>query len=89
MHFRQPLSERKKREIEAPDAVFKFNLLDPVKEDLPKRIWSLKTDVSQEIVTLRSLLWPGFLSYHFLDTDKFGFAYFGDGIKNVDISLYV
>lgn len=75
--------------IEQPDAVFRYDLLDRVSTDLPKNIWSLKTDVSREIVTLRSLLWPGYLSYLWIDQSRFGYAYFGNGVKNVEIGLYV
>ena len=35
--------------------------------------------------TVRSLLWPGFVAYsdHFV----FGYAYFGDGVKNSDFEF--
>ena len=83
------MTEKKKRFIEDADAVFAKDLLDEVKTDLPNNIWSLKSDVSKECVTLRNLLWPGYLSYQMIDQPEFGYAYFGNGVKNVEISLYL
>jgi Trm5-related predicted tRNA methylase len=60
-----------------------------LKNDLPKNSWSIKTDVSREIVTLRNYLWPGYLSYVWIDENRYGYSYFGDGVKNVEMSLYV
>ena len=36
-------------------------------------------------ITLRNLIWPGYLTYH--NDYKFGYAYFGDGIKNSDFEF--
>ncbi len=89
MHFRQPLSPEKKIEMENPDAVFKSDLLDPIQDDLPKNIWSLKPDISNELVTLRSFLWPGYFSFLRVNENSFGYGYFGDGVKNVEVSLLI
>jgi radial spoke head protein 9 len=36
-------------------------------------------------VTLRSLKWPGYFAFHQVSTDLYGGAYFGDGIKNIEL----
>lgn len=36
-------------------------------------------------MTLRSLLWPGYVGYHRTNSNIFGGAYFGTGVKNVDL----
>ena len=40
-------------------------------------------------VTLRSFLWPGYIAYHKANTKLFGGAYFGNGLKNVDLAFYL
>ena len=41
------------------------------------------------MISVRSLLWPGYLSYVFLKRNIFGGIYFGNGIKNVDLPFYI
>jgi len=67
------------------DVFFKFDFLDPVCTDLPKGCWSLQSDPSKTKVTLRSLLWPGYVAYHRANSKIFGGLYIGDGRKNVDL----
>lgn len=88
-HFRRPLTEEKKEFILRGDAIFHLNFLDPLEKDLPKGCWSVHTDSSQTQVTVRSLLWPGYLTYHRANSNIFGFAYFGDGIKNSDLPFLI
>lgn len=38
-------------------------------------------------ITVRSLIWPGFIAYN--NDYTFGFAYFGDGIKNSDFEFLI
>lgn len=89
LHFRQPLSLEKKKEIEKTDAIFRFDLLEGLEEDLPKNCWSIKSDVTEEFVTVRSLVWQGFMGYHMLNENIFGYGYFGNGVKNVEVNLLI
>lgn len=45
----------------------------------------MQLDTTKTIVNLRSLLWPGYFSYHKANTNKFGGYYFGNGMKNADL----
>ena len=47
--------------------------------------WSLQFERGSGLVTLRSLLWPGCVSYHIPGCRKFGSVYFGTGEKNMDL----
>jgi len=67
------------------DAIFKADFLDPISDDLPIGSWSLQSDNSKTQITLRSLLWPGFVAYHRANSPIFGYAYFGNGIRNDDL----
>ena len=89
MHFRQPLCQEKKKSIEKAEAIFKFDLLEGLENDLPTNCWSIKSDVAEEFVTVRSLVWQGFMGYHRLNENIFGYAYFGNGVKNVEVNLLI
>ena len=39
------------------------------------------------VAVLRSLLWPGLVAFHAPGTAKFGYAYFGNGTKNLDLAF--
>lgn len=85
VHFRPPTSVACLRVLARTDVQFYSNFLDPVKEDLPKGCWAVRQDPSISLVTLRSLNWPGYCSYHIPGTGKFGGLYFGYGQKNRDL----
>lgn len=46
-----------------------------------------KYDEAVSSVTMRSLLYPGFLAYTFVGAPMAGYCYFGDGMKNGDIAF--
>jgi radial spoke head protein 9 len=60
------------------------DFLDSLDQDFIKDSWSVQTDESKAEVTIRSLIWPGYLAYHRANSTVFGGAYFGTGIKNYD-----
>lgn len=88
-HFRSPLTEEKKEYIARGDATFKRDFLDPLEKDFPTGSWSVQTDSSKTQVTVRSLLWPGYLTYHRANSNTFGYCYFGSGIKNSDLPFII
>lgn len=86
-HFRNVQSENKKAVIESAGSVFREDIFDPIIEDKPKGSWSIQIDSSKTIATIKSLLWPGYVAYNVLGTKKFGGAYFGDGLKNKELTF--
>jgi hypothetical protein len=50
-------------------------------------VWSLQTDESASVVTLRHLEWPGFEFTHTVGSTAFTRAYFGNGEKNADVNF--
>ncbi len=48
-------------------------------------VWSVKLEQGARVVLLRSLLWPGFFSYHAPAQAQYGWFYIGTGQKNMDI----
>lgn len=89
MHFRQPLYKDKKRDMEKAEAIFKKDLLDDLVHDLPNECWTIQSDLSMQLVTARSLKWHGFIGYHRVKSSEFGYCYFGNGVKNVELSLLI
>jgi len=85
VHFRPPTSVACLRALARTDVQFYSNFLDPLKEDLPKGCWGIRQDPSVNLCTLRSLTWPGYVSYHIPGSAKFGGLYFGYGQKNKDL----
>jgi len=89
VHFRAPTSVACLRALARTDVQFYSNFLDPLKEDLPQGSWACRQDPSVSLVTLRSLTWPGYCSYHIPGTTKFGGLYFGYGQKNRDLPFII
>jgi len=85
VHYRPPTSVACLRALARTDVQFYSNFLDPLKADLPTGAWAVRQDPSVSLVTLRSLMWPGYVSYHVPSTTKFGGYYFGYGQKNRDL----
>merc|ERR1711990_640289 len=85
VHFRPPTSVASLRALARTDVQFYKNFLDPVTDDLPKGCWACRQDPSASLVTLRSLMWTGYCSYHIPGSTKFGGLYFGYGQKNRDL----
>lgn len=84
-HFRAPQADSKKEIIALDEAIFFKKFLDDIQSDKPKGCWSLQCDSSKHKISLTSLKWPGFLAYHQCRTSLFGYGYFGNGLKNVDL----
>jgi len=85
VHFRPPTSVACLRALARTDVQFYKNFLDPLTDDLPKGCWAVRQDPSASLVTLRSLAWPGYCSYHIPGSTKFGGLYFGYAQKNRDL----
>lgn len=85
VHFRPPASVASLKALAANDVEFYNNFLDTLEVDLPKGCWALRQDPLGALVTLRSLTWPGYISFHVPGTSKFGGVYFGPAQKNTDL----
>lgn len=84
-HFRNVQLKEKKILLETNESIFRDDIFDPIIEDNPKGAWSIQTDTSGMLTTVRSLLWPGYVAYNVQSGKNFGGVYLGDGIKNKDL----
>ena len=57
------------------------DFLDSIDQDCIKGSWSLQTDESKTEVTVRSMVWPGYVGYHRTNSGVFGGVYMGTGVK--------
>ena len=86
---RDPCDPEIKGLIDRDEAVFNDNCLDCVAKDFPKCSWSIQTDVTGTVATLKSQLWPGLYAYHRCNTSIHGYFYMGDGIRNGNLPFMV
>jgi radial spoke head protein 9 len=61
------------------------DFLDPLSHDTIKKSWSVQSDESKTEITIRSLLWPGYVGYHRTNSSIFGGVYMGTGIRSQDL----
>lgn len=85
VHFRPPANVASLRALSRSDVQFYSDFLDPLECDLPRGCWALRRDHSVALITVRSLLWPGYTAFHIPETVKFGGLYFGYGLKERDL----
>ena len=88
-HFRKITQPEKKENIEKDEAIFRFDILDDLNKGKYKNTWTFQLDSTGNIVNIRSLLWPGYFAFHKAETNLYGGAYFGDGIKNADMPFMI
>ena len=72
-------------ETECDKALERDDFLDSLDEDAVKGSWSLQADESGCEVTVRSLLWPGYVGYHRCNSRVHGGVYMGTGVYNFDL----
>ncbi|CAD8128159.1 unnamed protein product [Paramecium sonneborni] len=86
-HFRTPTREDKQDLITRDEALYRKDFFDCLVEDTPSQQWSLQADSTQRNITLSILIWPGYITYS--NDYSFEYAYFGDGIKNLDFEFFL
>eukprot|EP00930_Biecheleria_cincta_P002983 TRINITY_DN103927_c0_g1_i1.p1 TRINITY_DN103927_c0_g1~~TRINITY_DN103927_c0_g1_i1.p1 ORF type:complete len:287 (+),score=66.60 TRINITY_DN103927_c0_g1_i1:28-888(+) len=86
VHFRAPVNISCLRTLARKDAqCYNGHILDGLDCDAPKGCWAVRKDPVSDLVTLRSLSWPGYISYHVPETSLFGGVYFGHAQKEIDL----
>ena len=89
-HFRAAERLLEKTVLQRADLDQAIDFLDPIVEDIPSDIsWCLQYEKGGSIVTIKSLLWPGYVFYHVPNTRFYGSLYYGNGIKNLDLPFMI
>ena len=63
------------------------NFLDDVDDDRPNGCWSLQKDSTGEVAIIRNYAWAGFTAYHRANSTEHGCFYYGEGLKNNDLTF--
>jgi radial spoke head protein 9 len=89
-HFSGPIKLPKKSLLEKADLAAPIDFLEQASIDVPLAgSWSIQSErgpgVDSSLIKLRSLHWPGAESCHIPNTKQFARAYFGDGLKNINL----
>ncbi|XP_071079837.1 radial spoke head protein 9 homolog [Haliotis cracherodii] len=84
-HFREPKLISEKSILQRASLDKAIDFMDSVEEDIPRGSWSLQFERGSGLVTLRSLLWQGYVFCNVPGQRRFGSVYFGTGEKNLDL----
>eukprot|EP00658_Telonema_sp_P-2_P001404 TRINITY_DN10526_c0_g1_i2.p1 TRINITY_DN10526_c0_g1~~TRINITY_DN10526_c0_g1_i2.p1 ORF type:complete len:299 (-),score=68.59 TRINITY_DN10526_c0_g1_i2:388-1284(-) len=89
VHMRPPTQSDKVKIYEAKGLTQGTKFLDVVEQDAPLAgCWSTRYDAASGTVQLRQNVYPGFVAYAGVaPMTCFGYAYFGDGIRNNDLAF--
>lgn len=84
--YRTPRDTWNANLLKKPDYNYSTDIFDTIDSLVPVNdTFALNTDPNRGVVLIRSLYWPGMVFFHKWNSRKHGFAYFGDGRKNLDI----
>ncbi|XP_063184820.1 radial spoke head protein 9 homolog isoform X1 [Chroicocephalus ridibundus] len=84
-HFTEPVNLKNKTLLEKADLDPSTDFLDSLEHDIPQGSWTVQLEKGGTVVVLRSLLWLGLTFYHVPMTKQYGYVYFGNGEKNLDL----
>jgi radial spoke head protein 9 len=84
-HFFPPENLHEKTLLAKANNDKAIDFLPAVEEDIPRGCWSIQAEHANNLVTIRSLWWPGLVGYNVINQSKFGYVYFGLGEKNQDL----
>ncbi|RDD44841.1 Radial spoke head protein 9-like protein [Trichoplax sp. H2] len=86
-HFDKSASLNKRNLMQKASFDKSLDFLGDISEDVPKGSWSVQFERGDAVVTIRSLLWIGYVFYHIPDTRSYGHVYVGNGEINLDLSF--
>jgi radial spoke head protein 9 len=87
VHWRVPRQPDKKRSFDTKGLSQTTDFLDTIEGDEPSGCWSMQFEASACMATLRHNYYPGMVAFASLSCGGFGYVYFGDGIRNDDITF--
>lgn len=88
LHMRKPCQHDKKKVFEQKGLTQGTDFLDCIECDEPEGCWSLRYDAAAACAHLRHNVYAGFVAFATVAPHGgFGYAYFGDGIRNDDLAF--
>eukprot|EP00033_Pygsuia_biforma_P001680 GCRY01001884.1.p1 GENE.GCRY01001884.1~~GCRY01001884.1.p1 ORF type:complete len:326 (-),score=54.86 GCRY01001884.1:324-1223(-) len=86
-HKREPVHLQQKTLLEREQLLKAVDFMDSIAEDFPKGSWALRFDPLSNLVTIRSLVWPGFTFTHAPKSKEFSSLYFGNLVRTSDLGF--
>jgi len=84
-HFRKAERLYDKTILERANLDPSIDFMDSIEHDVPRGSWSVQQERGNGLVSIKSLLWPGYFFYHVPETRQYGSVYVGTGEKNMDL----
>jgi len=84
-HFRKAERLYDKTILERANLDPSVDFMDSIENDVPRGSWSVQQERGSGLVSIKSLLWPGYYFYHVPETRQYGSVYVGTGEKNIDL----
>jgi len=81
------INKSKPKDALATPAAKSMNFLASCDDLVPKGALCCSYDEAMSVVTVRNLVWPGFIAYNSPSMPNWGYCYFGTGEKNADIAF--
>eukprot|EP00744_Colponema_vietnamica_P008957 GILI01012758.1.p1 GENE.GILI01012758.1~~GILI01012758.1.p1 ORF type:complete len:261 (-),score=46.20 GILI01012758.1:55-837(-) len=82
---------RNKREaqsaLQREGVLTKLDFLDPITYDMPKSVWNISYDATNDVVFGSNALYLGAIFYHTPETKTWGSIYVGDGNLNTNLAF--
>lgn len=85
LHYRNPVNKWNTNLLTRDDYNYGIDFLDTLDCDIPEGCWSIQSVSGNTLSILKSLYWPGMVVYHYIGNPKYGFVYFGNGKKVMDV----
>lgn len=85
LHYRNPREKWNTNLLTRSDYNYAMDFLDTIDSDIPEGCWVIQTSAGGILSILKSLYWPGLVFYHKIGTPQYGYIYFGNGKRCLDI----
>ncbi|KAF0984503.1 hypothetical protein FDP41_000402 [Naegleria fowleri] len=85
VHLRLPVDKTLENIVAQQFIDKNLDFADSIDDDIPYGCWTIQYEELLNVVVVRSLMWPGYVFYHRLQSQVFGGYYIGTGLKNVDL----
>ncbi|KAK6636046.1 hypothetical protein RUM43_009698 [Polyplax serrata] len=85
VHYRKPIQKWNTNLIARKDYNYALDFLDTIDMDIPKGCWTVQEQKGGRLFTLSNMYWPGFVAYHWTNTNDWGYLYYGNGRKDLDV----
>lgn len=82
--FRHPINNGNFNLAKHDDYNYQTDFFDTIDDLIPEKCFSCQIN-DRDMCLIRALNWTGVSFFHKLNSSRFGFFYFGNGIKDLDL----